>query len=415
MLTCEAAFLSFRGFNTTGITSAQVLQKPVSARNLKARPDFAASQPSQKAQAPQLKTIAPAKDRLESKRIARAESRRESKKERGTAKVDVPVRRSRHKTKRLERARRKTFRAPKTSSMAELRQGLGLSGEASTLEDAVYVSIDTEFQGNSVKELGVSTLDTRDIAGIKPDHCAANWISKVKHHHFVPIYSPTRNASRLRGAIFCTSQPASSASIRTIVLSLLRVARDQDGRCRKVHVVGQSISSDLSILAKSHTVKIDFSAGDTADFSFDRTFDTSLFATEAKRNGVHLPNGQLGPLAQTLGVDSRFRTGHTVIGTHNASNDAAYAMMVMLLFAVRWNELPSLYPVKGAKGEPRITADRMGRVKMHPTDGRIVRAQENYEQASLAGKISWWGTRILWGSGIVTRLWQRKHDRSTST
>ena len=339
---------------------------------------------------------------------SRLKSRRKSKTEKLTAKVDVPKRRSLHKTERLERARKKPFRSPRTSGVAQLRQDLGLDGEASILEDAVYVSIDTEFRSRSVVELGVSTLDTRDIAGIKPDHRAANWISKVKHYHFVPTHYHSRDASRLGRAIFCTSQPASSASIRTIVLSLLQIARDRDGRCRKVHVVGQSISSDLNILANSPTVRINFSNGDNADFSFDRVFDTASFATEAKRNGVHLPNSQLGPLAQRLGVDSRFRTGNTVLGTHNASNDAAYAMMVMLLFAVRWNELPSLYPIKNAKWESRITVDKLGRSKLHQTDRRKVRAQENYEKASLGGKISWWCTRILWGPGIVTRFWGKE-------
>jgi len=62
-----------------------------------------------------------------------------------------------------------------------------------------------------------------------------------------------------------------------------------------------------------------------------------------------VPDFKLGKLVNWLGVPSQFRSGSTVVGCHNAGNDAAYTMMALLIMAVNWEHIRS--PGYGEKSE----------------------------------------------------------------
>ena len=224
----------------------------------------------------------------------------------------------------------------------QLRLQMGLSNRGSRIEDGVYVAIDTEFTRNAVTEIGISSLDTRDIMDIVPDHRAANWISKVKHQHIVIKRHGMRREAPNHRCLFCKTQLRTPDDTRALVLQQLQQARQMSPSHdrRPVHLVGQSIAGDVGMLERCKMLRLDLSNGPNAEFSFDSVLDTAEIAQAACNNGVLLLSNRLGPLAQTLGVDSAYWLGRGVRGTHNAGNDAAYTMMVMLLFAVRWNDLP---------------------------------------------------------------------------
>ena len=96
---------------------------------------------------------------------------------------------------------------------------------------------------------------------------------------------------------------------------------------------------------------------------FDHTFDTYALADQAKFAGAHMPGKKLGQLAHWLGVEEKYKRpasyrepAGSVIGTHNAGNDATYTMMVLVLFAVRWPEITSprraISSMAGRQAEP---------------------------------------------------------------
>lgn len=342
----ESAFLSLRGFKTIGIESVKVVS-PVSEthrdRRLRAISEASSHQqsaqvlndqpPQRSVQQPKLKTVSSARLGL-----AGPSSR-------GLQPREKKIRRKHRQLRTDFTLGRSWFEYSSTclpvSDVNSLRHDLGLLDENREPEDAVYVAIDTEGS-KTVSEIGISTLDTRDIKGTAPDHRAANWIAKVKHQHFVFRKNQSASPIACTTALFCDSQLDIAPNIRAVVVSTLRFARQPSAEHapRKVHLVGQSIAGDINVLRRSQNMRIDLSKGPSADFSFDKIYDTSQMSIAAKQDGAIFPCGRLGHLARRLEVDPAYWHGDTVRGIHNASNDAAYTMMVMLLFAVRWPRLP---------------------------------------------------------------------------
>lgn len=235
---------------------------------------------------------------------------------------------------------------PMPKRVNALQQILGLLNVGSTPQDAIFVAIDTETADQGVREIGVSTFDTRDIANIRPDCLATNWIPKVKHWHYdITDGDPLHTGSV--APIFCRTEVRSPGDVRTLILALLHMARQPSPEqpARPVYLVGQSVSADVKRLRSSQTLNLNFAQTPDADFAFDGVFDTLSLATQARDRGAYLPRMALGPLARSLGVPSEYHSplAGELLGTHNASNDAAYSMMAMLLLAVRWNNLPSAY------------------------------------------------------------------------
>lgn len=361
----EAAYLSLRGFNTTGIQSAEVVS-PTSqthrGRRLRAKSEASSDQhpaqvldphsPQHSIQQPKLKTVSSLRNTIADPvwKLSKVQLRRQ---------------RSAERPKRCLPSQGPTWLedAPTDLPMGNidsLRRDLGLLGDDFEVGDAVYIAIDTEGS-HFVREIGVSTLDTRDIRDITPGYRAANWIAKVKHQHFGLLesrFSPLGDYGR---AFFCNTQHVAAANVRALLLATLQFARQPsaDHAPRKVHLVGQSIAGDLSVLRRAANMQVDLSGGPGSDFGFDRVYDTYDMSLAAEQMGASFLSHRLGHLARRLEVDSTYWHGETVRGIHNASNDAAYTMMVLLLFAVRWphlsEELKDPLPMSWWRQKPAVS------------------------------------------------------------
>lgn len=57
------------------------------------------------------------------------------------------------------------------------------------------------------------------------------------------------------------------------------------------------------------------------------------------QQGARIRSAKLGELVNWIGVHPQYEDRDTVFGVHNAGNDAAYTMMALLLYAVRWEQL----------------------------------------------------------------------------
>jgi hypothetical protein len=218
-------------------------------------------------------------------------------------------------------------------------------------EDALLVSFDTEFElregRDHVVEIGVTVLDTRDITDTAPGPFALDWFAKAKTHHYVAD-TTQRPKSRMGSCHFSDGMLADLSSIRSHLLGILqRLANPPDdpdqkvGRGpRKVVLVGHSLWGDLIRMHFSPGLELDLLSQEAFLKNPIMQFDT-LFLTEAAiREGAEIPSAELGRLASWLGIPRQYRNNNgSSIGCHNAGNDAAYTMMALLIYAVRWESI----------------------------------------------------------------------------
>ncbi|KAK5126166.1 hypothetical protein LTR08_005018 [Meristemomyces frigidus] len=252
----------------------------------------------------------------------------------------------------------------------ELRSILGFRRTPGTpFPNTVLVAVDTECERsglvNNVVEIGVTTLRVRDVAGVPPGLHLCNWMRHMSHFHIV-VDVTRKPIARMSGSLFGRSRllstPDARDALRAILLSCGTDAQQagQQDSPPEVMLVGQSIISDILSLARP-SFRFDIHDPLTAGVHFTRLFDTVALAARASHLGARFPSKRLGPLVRSLGVHPQYhnqlKNELTVIGTHNASNDAAYTMMALLLFAVRWGEIVNeavLEPGDGG-GKPRET------------------------------------------------------------
>lgn len=244
-------------------------------------------------------------------------------------------------------------------SINQLRQLLGLpppfsssntSNAPASPQDALLVSLDTEWERHGlvdhVVEIGLTTLDTRDIAHTPPGPAAHAWLAKAKTYHYV-LDTTRRPADRMRACYFSDDMFGAAASIKHDLLSILQraahppfdPAKPIPTGARRVVLVGHSLAKDLHHLHRTPALHLNLLSPATLPTKPSRVFDTLLLADAAMQRGAALGSAKLGRLANRLGVHPQYRAGDAVIGSHNAGNDAAYAMMVAVLFAVRWEEI----------------------------------------------------------------------------
>ena len=262
-------------------------------------------------------------------------------------------------------------------------------------QETVFIALDTENERhglmNHVVEVGISILKTRDLREREPGKFARDWISKVKTHHYV--VDITRSPSkRMYSGLFSSSEflngSALKDELRQLFSDVVALSPDSDskqdgGTPPRLVLVGQSVAGDLAALLNDSNLRIDLGHdGGVSDMGvrFDHTFDTYALADQAKFAGAHMPGKKLGQLAYWLGVDEKYKRpasyrepAGSVVGTHNAGNDATYTMMVLLLFAVRWPVITcprrAVSSVIGPQAEPlsqpwEVTTSEHKRPKM---------------------------------------------------
>lgn len=215
-------------------------------------------------------------------------------------------------------------------------------------EDALIVSFDTEWERRGLRdhvvEIGVTTLDTRDIYNTAPGPFAHDWFSKAKTYHYV-VDITRRPTSRMRSCYFSDDMFAGIAAVKTDLLSILRQSAHPpyDGTKRpgprKVVLVGHSVAVDLTQMWRSPGLWLDFFSKEVFLTRPIMAFDTVMLTDAAIQLGARMPSVKLGHLVNWLGVHPQYRHENSVIGCHNAGNDSAYTMMTLLIFATRWEDI----------------------------------------------------------------------------
>ena len=267
--------------------------------------------------------------------------------------------------------------------------GLEISISSRKPHDAVFVSLDTEFERHGlidqVVEVGITTLSTRDIRGVEPGQHVRNWVQRMKHYHFV-VGDTRFRSRRVGGSLFAESEVLSSKSTKEAVLRILRQASlgpqyppddspPQERSSPKplpLLLVGQSISNDLEGLRRSHNLNLldptslTSSTAPSSPYTSDLTPKiTTIFDTFTLADNLLIRPAALGLLARYLAVDPRFwrqdrYLSEGVKGVHNASNDAAYAMMVLMLFGVKGPELEA--KARAEEGRRKAMGKEVSRV-----------------------------------------------------
>lgn len=114
----------------------------------------------------------------------------------------------------------------------------------------------------------------------------------------------------------------------------------------RVVLVGQSIDSDIKQLKEDPCFQLDL---DSIIGKGYQMFDTYHLARHTKVQGMKYESLKLAAIAYRLGIEKKYRltkddgsvdgVGARLVGVHNAGNDAAYALMALLLFGLRWQDV----------------------------------------------------------------------------
>lgn len=244
-------------------------------------------------------------------------------------------------------------------SIQRLRKLLGLpplytshcvANTSALPEDALIVSFDTEWEFHGfrshVVEIGVTVLDTREIVDTAPGSFAEDWISKTKTHHYV-VDVTRRPTDRMRSCYFSDDMFGDVASVRSHLLSVLQQyahpSYDPKGKLgrgpRKIVLVGHSVSIDINQLYRSPGLELDLFSQEVFLTKPAMAFDTLMLTDTAIQQGAAMKSAKLGRLASWLGIHHQYQQDGSSIGCHNAGNDAAYTMMALLIYAVRWENI----------------------------------------------------------------------------
>lgn len=140
---------------------------------------------------------------------------------------------------------------------------------------------------------------------------------------------------RMKSSRFGWSALLSADQAKAKVLDILRSIKSRDGK-RRIAFVGQSLLSDLDALRRSPNLHLDLLSPDYTDLGIVTTFDTYMLGHLWRREGGVVSSLRLSPLAKAVDVNPKYFTDQDQLrGWHNASNDAAYTMMILLNLLAR--------------------------------------------------------------------------------
>ena len=270
--------------------------------------------------------------------------------------------------------------------------------------DALIASIDTETERHGLKdhivEIGLTILDTRSIYAANPGPFAHAWLAKTKTYHYV-LDKTRRPVNRMRSCFFAPDYFGSAADVRRLLLNKLTKhfhGQGQGAAHRKLILVGHGLASDLNLLRRCPDMQLDISTNLTPEIPISMVFDTATLAHEAKIAGAEVPAKRLGNLVNWLGVHPQFRRGSSVIGWHNAGNDAAYTMMALLMLAVNWGHV--VRPGYGVKSGYEVMRDVPVEEKVSVSTPERWASKATDESAATSRKrtrlqMGWWGRLAL--------------------
>ncbi|OQO06994.1 hypothetical protein B0A48_07560 [Cryoendolithus antarcticus] len=206
------------------------------------------------------------------------------------------------------------------SSIFRLRQILGLPEPGSDVQeailapqDAVLVAFDTEFYRTGlidrVTQLGVTTLDMRDIVDVVPGLRGQQWTTKMRTTQFVTQLANYKGIAATKGLTDClfTSdiRITSPGCIKEDFLYLLKgvLNGEQRGSSGPRHIVfvGHSIDIDFAVLRKDPHIQLDLLDPTQTGLSIATAFDTLDLAHLAAEHDAVIPSRKLGRLVARLG------------------------------------------------------------------------------------------------------------------
>jgi hypothetical protein len=215
--------------------------------------------------------------------------------------------------------------------IAFVRSSLGLSSKATRApKDAIFIAIDTEGTKADLTELGISTLDTRDIKSIVPGPSALEWVKHIKPRQF--RFKTDQRQPFLFGALehrvpLTAMQPFLRLHHdRSYILVGHALEHDID---KLAHVLGCELRNEPNILAIVDT----FTLAKQCRTILPGRLSTlwSFLVNSSPGNIVPADVIKLfSPKLQT--VDLNHESRHAF---HNAGNDAFYNMHVLLMLALQ--------------------------------------------------------------------------------
>jgi hypothetical protein len=190
-------------------------------------------------------------------------------------------------------------------------------------KEPVFISIDVEsneYSHSQVTEVGISVLDTLDLAGVAPGEKGTEWTTRIRSRHFrVSEYSDVVNNNFVSG---CPDKFEFGQSEWVALADLVRAVEDcfRAHGARNIIVVGHSIACDVKYLR-------DLGAG-----LFDKTasapqivqlIDTAALFRAWKKE---LQQRALGKILAELDI--------VAWNLHNAGNDARYTLEAAVRIAL---------------------------------------------------------------------------------
>lgn len=198
----------------------------------------------------------------------------------------------------------------------------------------VFICVDVEAYERNTKlitEIGIATLDTKDIAAIKPGEGGADWMSVIRARHFrINEHKHLNNVEFVAGCAdkfeFGASEFINLKDAPHIVASCFKhpfsKAEEtsfghEEHPKRNIILVGHDISADISFLQT-----IGYDVHNLSNLV--ETADTAFMWRYLKRESN--PRN-LGSILAELGI----------IGwnLHNAGNDAVYTLQAMIAIAIK--------------------------------------------------------------------------------
>ncbi|KAL3479259.1 hypothetical protein BJX99DRAFT_268661 [Aspergillus californicus] len=200
------------------------------------------------------------------------------------------------------------------------------------LTEPVFISVDVEVNErchSMVTEVGISTLDTRDLVGVALGPNGEHWQSHIQSRHLrVEEYKKHVNQLYVRGCPdkfeFGTSEFVKADDVSKIVQAAFTLPSFFDGPDKKLRplvLVGHSLAADIEYLRLANVHIIDAEAESS---KFVDQFDTAT--------AFQMISGEMEP--RSLGVVIA-ELGMTGWNLHNAGNDARYTMQALVAMLVK--------------------------------------------------------------------------------
>ncbi|EME83647.1 uncharacterized protein MYCFIDRAFT_175075 [Pseudocercospora fijiensis CIRAD86] len=236
-----------------------------------------------------------------------------------------------------------------------LQSMLGLRAAESSLSNVTLLSLDLEWRPSpgsfQITEIGISVLKTKNIRGAAFGPYGHGWFAKMEHRTQSPTAAICFGTDHLdpkpiAPSLFASTQRLSHVQAREEIARVI-ASLDSDNDPGQLVIVGQSVEGDIQRLRRDPLYAIDMRKCSGADMPFHSILDTFDLARAARRRGTRFRTLRLSGIARTAGIDPKywmkqrdlFGNVSALVGVHNASNDAAYALMTALLLGMRWNDL----------------------------------------------------------------------------